>query len=118
MRWFSSLVALVLLTVPLHGADVLAGWTVPSLSQLGVNMVIRLLADGTATEEIGTFQGRGKWTREGDGYLIGWESRWTGRLQHRADGKWELSTWKPDADRNGPPSDCQVATPLAKAAER
>lgn len=112
MRWFSILTVLFLVVFPVRGAERIAAWTVPSLSQPGVDMVIRLFADGTASEEIGTFRGEGKWTREGDGYRIGWKSGWSGVLQPDGQGKWKLLTWKPDADRNAAPNDRQVATPM------
>lgn len=75
-------------------------------------MVITLLPDGSASEQIGEFHGAGRWELEGDAVLIRWDSGWTGLLQPTARGGRELLTWKKGVARDEPPNDRQPATHL------
>jgi hypothetical protein len=96
------------------GAESLFGtWSAPSLSPTEMPILIDLLPDCRARERIGDSQGRGHWTKEGEGVRIDWDVGWTGILRPEADGGRQLTTWKPDSPLTGPPDDDQPATRIA-----
>ncbi len=84
-------------------------WSAPSLSQPSIQIIIRLLPDGTATEHIGDYRGAGTWKIEGDTAKISWSSNWVGLLTPAANGGFELLTWKANNKMNEAPDDQQPA---------
>ena len=90
--------------------DFVGRWSCASLSRPGVPILIALHTDGTATERVGEYRGRGTWKPGEHSASISWESGWTGLLRRTAGGAYELLTWKPETPRHGPPDDAQPAT--------
>ena len=83
-------------------------WSAPSLSQPDTPIIITLMADGRATEEVGAYRGAGRWRVERRRALIDWASGWHGEMRRTARGV-ELQTWKAGSERSGPPDDVQPA---------
>lgn len=83
-------------------------WSAPSLSTPSTPIIFTLLPDGTATEQVGTYQGKGRWTLDNTLVTILWDSGWTGQLRIGRNG-FELLTWKKDSPLESPPDDIQPA---------
>jgi hypothetical protein len=83
-------------------------WSAPSLSRPDTPIIITLMADGRASEEVGAYRGTGQWRVERGHARIDWASGWRGELR-RTGSRVELRTWKAESDLEGPPDDVQQA---------
>src|SRR5262245_12984660 len=82
-------------------------WSAPSLSQPDVPIIFSLLPGGKATEQVGAYRGVGTWKVENGTARISWASEWIGLLRPKADGGFELLTWKKGSAPDAPPDDTQ-----------
>lgn len=84
-------------------------WSAPSLSQPDTPIIFALLPGGKATEQIAAYRGTGRWKVENGAARISWASEWIGLLRPKAEGGFELLTWKKGSAPDGPPDDTQPA---------
>lgn len=103
-------VALLVLLSTAAGAESLEGtWSAPSLSRPDTPILIGLLPEGKATEQIGDYRSVGRWTSEGSSARIDWGKGWIGILRRTSDGEYRLLTWKGGSPLDGPPDDDKPA---------
>jgi hypothetical protein len=91
-----------------EAASWIGTWSAPSLSRPDTPIIITLMADGRATEEVGAYRGTGQWRVERGHAWIDWASGWRGELRRTGSGV-ELRTWKAESDLQGAPDDVQPA---------
>jgi hypothetical protein len=109
-------VLLFVIIAAVAAADALEGtWSAPSLSRPDTSIVIGLLPDGVATEQIGDYRSTGTWTREGPSARINWGKGWVGLLRPTHSGDYRLLTWKEGSAVTGPPDDDKPAVRLTPA---
>ena len=110
---------LLLFSTAVGATDTFEGtWSAPSLSRPDTPIVIGLLPDGVATEQIGDYRGAGTWTSEDGSARIDWGKGWIGLLRPMPEGGYRLLTWKAGSPVAGPPDDDKPAVRVEPARTR
>ncbi len=93
-------------------------WSAPSLSRPDQPIIFVLHSDGSASEHVADYHGRGRWETRGRTAWITWDSGWTGLLRPAPRGGHELLTWRRDHPLSSPADDRQPAVRLSAAGDQ